>query len=194
MPADPIDLTTVADVKTYLGIKPTDTAEDNVIQFLITGASQWWLDRTSRGSLNSIVNYDERYNGNGKAELMLRRYPITDLATLTIGNLNIAPTPDYLQPGWALNDQKDTIILIGYIFPYGLRNVHAVYSAGFAETPFDVFEAVTKQVGINFKRRKTLDQASLALPEGGGTTRWRDWEVPPEVERVINIYRPGVPI
>ncbi len=194
MAANPIDLTTLADVKLYLGIKTTETADDAILQSLITGASQYWLDRTVRGSLNSVENYDERYNGNGKQELMLRYYPIVDIALLSVGPFTIPRSADYQQFGWALNDQRDTVILIASAFVGGLRNVHVAYSAGFEETPYDVAEAVTKQVGVNYRRRKTIDQDSLALPEGGGTTRWRSWEVPPEVERIIQIYKPGVPI
>lgn len=77
-PAAPnaIDLATVADVKGYLGIAPTATGDDATIQRLITGASQHWLNRTSRPSLNTVDHYLDHYHGNGQNELMTRQYPV----------------------------------------------------------------------------------------------------------------------
>lgn len=192
-PAAPnaIDLATVADVKGYLGIAPTATGDDATIQRLITGASQHWLNRTSRPSLNTVDHYLDHYHGNGQNELMTRQYPVQDVFKLSIDGAPIPQSTDYQAPGWVLNNKRDTLVLLGnFQFWRGRMNVMVEYAAGYDGVPDDIREAVVKQVAVNYKRRQTIDQSTLALPNGGGTTSWRSWEVPPEVERVIEFYRP----
>jgi hypothetical protein len=74
-------------------------------------------------------------------------------------------------------------------FQYGRLNIAVDYDAGYDTTPDDVQEAVIKQVAVKYTRRKNTDQESVALPGTGGTTRFRSWELPPEVECVIQAYR-----
>jgi hypothetical protein len=197
MPVTPnaIDLTTLAAVKSVHNIPDNITTDDQKMQDLITEVSQYWLDRTIRGSLNSVVQYSERYDGKGRDTLMLRYYPIRSVVSLKINGRLIPESTGYGVAGWMISDTGDQLILVGgYEFCRGRLNVEVVYTAGFDAVPFDVKGAVTKQVAVYFKRQKTIDQASLALPEGGGQTNWRSWEIPPEVERVIGLYKPGVPI
>jgi hypothetical protein len=197
---NPIDLTTLDQVRPYAGSNdPTKNGDDPLLQSLITGISQYWLTRTGRGSLNSVVQYsNERYNGNGKDALMLRYYPLVAIQSLTLNGLALAPSPDYIQTGYVIDPAIDSIVLIGGGpfgdgFGYGRLNIAVTYTAGYPEVPWDIADAVRKQVAINYKRKGTLDQGSVGLPSTGGSTSYRSWEVPPEVERVIQSYRRTVP-
>jgi hypothetical protein len=187
-----IDLTTVADVKEYVKIE--GTSGDDLLQMIITGVSRYWLTRTQRASLNSIVSLTERYDGPGGQDLLLREFPIISIASVTVGGAPIPPSPDYIQSGWVINESQDGLALLGsYYFNRGRLNIGVNYQAGFTETPADISDAVIKQVAQNYKRRNTTDQAMVALPSGGGTTAYRSWEVPPDVERVIQNYSKVIP-
>jgi IPT/TIG domain-containing protein len=192
---NPIDLATLADVRPYAGsTDPSKNGDDPLLQDLITGASQYWLTRTGRGCLNSIVQYTERYDGNGKDALMLRYYPIVAVETLSLDALSIPVSPDYLQSGYIIDPATDSLVLIGGCsFGWGRLSVAVTYMAGYPEVPYDIADAVRKQVAINFKRRSTLDQGMVNYPQTGGSTSYRSWEVPPEVERVIQNYKRTVP-
>lgn len=191
---NPIDLATLADVRAYAGSNdPTKNGDDPLLQSLITGISQYWLTRTGRGSLNSVVTHNERYSGNGKDSLMLRYYPIVSVVSLSIDEEEQAPSPDYQQAGFVIDSTIDSIVLIGGDFGYSKLSVAVSYTAGYAQVPWDIADAVRKQVAINFKRKGTLDQGTVNYPQTGGMTSYRSWEVPPEVERVIQSYRRSVP-
>jgi hypothetical protein len=185
-----IDLCQLADVKAYIGIAPTATADDALLASLITGASQYWLTRTCRGSLSSIQNYTERYDGTGRDELLLNYFPVTAVLSLQINGNPISQSTDYFQSGWVLNAQGTGVVLLGSRwFWRGRLNILVNYQAGYSEVPLDVEEAVRKQVAVNYKRKSVTDEASIALPQGGGTTSFRSWSIPPEVEDVIERYR-----
>jgi hypothetical protein len=196
---NPIDLATLADVRPYAGsTDPTKNGDDPLLQSLITGISQYWLTRTGRGSLNSVAAYSERYDGNGKDALMLRHYPIVSIVSLSIDGAALNPSTDYLQSGYAVDPATDSVVMIGggpsgCGFGWGRLSVAVTYTAGYPGVPWDIADAVRKQVAINFKRRSTLDQGTVNYPQTGGSTSYRSWEVPPEVERVINNYRRTVP-
>jgi len=197
MSANAIDLCTVADIHAYLGI--AGASDDPEIQSLITAASQYWLTRTCRGSLNSVQQYNERYDGNGRDELMLRQWPIRQINSLSVLGMPIPASPDYIQPGYVIGPRQTSLVIIGagnYGFGFyamnfecGRLNVAVDYDAGYDQTPADVQEAVIKQVAVKYTRRKNTDQESVSLPQGGGVVRFRSWELPPEVECVIQAYR-----
>lgn len=196
---NPIDLCALADVKSYLGIGTGSTSDDAILARQITGVSQYWLTRTCRSSLNSVQSFSERYNGNGKDTLPLRQWPIVSVSSLTVDALSVPASPDYIQPGWVIDAHKTALVIIGagvygngfyaVNFNPGRLNVSVGYTAGYSATPWDVQDAAIKQVGIWYRRRKTLDEDSVTIPQAGGTLRHRSWEVPPEIERVIQAYR-----
>jgi hypothetical protein len=194
-----IDLCTLEDVKSYLGISASSSADDDLLEKMITSVSQFWLTRTSRSTLNSVQSFTERYDGNGKDILLLRQWPIVSVTSLSVDGRPIPQSPDFIAAGWAINPTADAVVILGagnygfgyyqQYFAYGRMNVAVTYEAGYNGAPADVADAARKQVAVNFKRKSITDQASISLPQGGGTTTWRSWEVPPEVECVIQNYR-----
>jgi len=208
MAASPQDLTTLADVKAWLAI--TASSDDAVIQETITAASLYWLWRTGRDSLNTIATYTERYDGAGRSRQFLRNSPVTAVTSVTIDGVVIPQSTDFVTPGWVLDQSGKSVALIGswgggvryagsygftgtnyrtggFIFREGIQNVLVVYSAGYNGAPLDVQTAVKQHVAVNYKRRQWIDQASQVMTQVG-TTTYRNWEIPPEVERVILAY------
>lgn len=206
------DLTTLARVKKYTGI--TSANEDDQIQLCITAASLEWLWATGRvesGILPatslfiSQQTYIETYDGNGNDMLALRQWPIRGVNYLRINGADVPPSLNYGVSGYRIDDSKKFLVLrstsatslpsahalsLGYRFWAGRGNVEVSYPAGFDITPIDIVRACTQMVAVNYKRAQWIDMASLNLSTqgGSGSTRYRDWAIPPEVMRVMNFY------
>ena len=199
-----IDLTTLSDVKAWLGIPTVNTDNDEVIQALITGFSQYVINRTGVASFNSINQYIEIYDGNGSQRLFLRNYPITAIISVLIGSYSVPLSSAVNAPGIFIEQLKRSIAFragsVGWfpsagLFPYtfapGIGNIQVTYTAGFAQVPYDLQEACFKAVAINYTRKSTIDQGSKTLSASGGgtgTVAFRAWALPPEIERVIMYY------
>ena len=97
MPANAIDLTTVALVNAWLNqTVGTDAAN---IQNLVTAYSALVATYTSRRNLAAIGTYSETYNGTGSDRQQLRNYPILSVASLSIGTTAIMQSPGQTQTG-----------------------------------------------------------------------------------------------
>lgn len=191
MAANSIDLCTLDEVHSYINIRSNVTADDGLLQRLITGVSQYWLTRTGRASLNRLVDYVERYDGNDKDLMILNQFPVETISEVLVDNFSVSQSTDYLQPGWLINQNKTGVILLGTrtLFWAGRMNIRVSYQAGYASVPYDVNEAVIKQVAQMYKRKSTIDEASMIIGQGEGQTTYRNWAVPPEVEQIIQAYR-----
>lgn len=68
------------------------------------------------------------------------------------------------------------------------RQVAVTYN--YNSAPEDLAYAATQAVAINLRRRQFIDLASKSLSAGGGsgTTSFRNWALPPEVERTLLLY------
>ena len=75
------DLTTLANLKTHLGIT-TDT-DNTLLADLIDKATDMIERYTNRLLMSRSLT--EQYTGNGYAELFLRQYPVTAVARLAVG-------------------------------------------------------------------------------------------------------------
>lgn len=188
---------------------PVTDQTDAILSGMITGASQYWLTRTGRDSLNGPATYSEYYDGSGSRKQFLRNTPITGVTLLQMsagfgGTVSIPQSTSLGAPGWVIGQGGKYLGLIGYPlgtwtgsygptwptidrFEEGIQNIFVEYTAGYASTPFDIADKVTQQVAVNYKRTSWIDQASQVLSDNGNVS-YRSWEVPPEVERVIQAY------
>jgi hypothetical protein len=128
MSASPLDLTTIAAVKSWLsqnGTASSQTTDDANIQLCITGASVYWLYKLglqdgdvtadTESPLVEPVSYTETYSGNGKQQLFLRKRPIQSVASLQIGNVVIPKCPvgpaGVNTAGWLVADDKKSLYI-----------------------------------------------------------------------------------
>ena len=128
MSVNPIDLTTVAAVKSWLsanGTASTQATDDANIQICITAASAYSLfklglqdgditeDTTS--PLVEPTTYSETYNGNGKNQLFLKKRPIQSVTSLQIGNVVIPACPNgpagVNTAGYLIADDKKSLYI-----------------------------------------------------------------------------------
>lgn len=224
-----LDLIDVEQVKEWLRTNknPTGDADDDNIQLCITAVSSWWLGMTGLGNmnsvntaspLNSIVFYNETYNGNGSAQFFTRNSPIYASATIgstpyslaiTINGVTVPQSTTFQQPGWVIDGDARSIWIrhgggagsgqyqtFGYpyggqggYFAKGIQNVNIQYPAGYAVTPLDIQLAVIQQVAMNYKRKDWIDQASKSMANGAGTTSYRSWKIPPEAQWTLTKYQ-----
>lgn len=126
------DLTTLRRVRDYLGLATHDA--DNKLAALITASSAWVLTQLGRPVLSAT--YTETRDGDGGSSLILRRWPVTSVTSVTVDGIAIAARTTVTGDGYVLRD--NTLELVGYVFTAGVQNVVVVYRAG-----FEVTESVT---------------------------------------------------
>jgi hypothetical protein len=212
MATAPTDLTTVAAVKQLLLIPSGTTTSDDDIQSIITAAGLSWLEQTGRDTLNQSLDLVEYIDGNGGTRIYPRNYPIISVTSLLVNGQTLTPSPPpYNTPGYIIDGQNSgllvpiskSISIVGpnaltsgtyqyfngpiWRFNRGHQNVQLTYAAGPATLPSDLEYAQRRLCAMQFRREQTQETASLVLA-GGGTTRYRDWEMEPQVARVLREY------
>ena len=107
--------------------------------------SQAILSYLQRQSVLSQV-YTERYNGYGECRKMLRKFPVTSVTSVTVGQTVIPAQPtsspvNFNTFGWVVESwdgqlpgQPQILDLIGYEFCWGQQNCQIVYTAGYLAT------------------------------------------------------------
>lgn len=201
--SSPIDLVTLEQTKDWLGISDDNTENDNTLQFLITGFSQYVLNQTGFSSFNSVQTYTEIQDGGGRQRLFVRNPPIQSLVSLQIGSWQVPISTSLTTSGIYIENGGRSIAFRGSagglyppysIYPYafipGQGNVQITYNGGYVSTPYDLGMAAMKAASIYYERGDYQDMASktLSTGNGSGTIRYRDWSLPPEVNDVISFY------
>lgn len=135
------DLTTLARVKAYLGVKldaPDDPARDALLQQFITRTSAACLGDMGRDTL-LVKAYTDMLDGTGSRAMMLSRWPVIVLSSVNVNGVGIQtnPTPP-MGAGWTYDlwdgippGEPSRIILSGFCFSRGLANVSFGYKAGY---------------------------------------------------------------
>jgi Phage gp6-like head-tail connector protein len=131
------DLTTLADVKSWLG--RTDTNSDALIASLITRASRAICSYLQRPLLLPH-DVSEVQDGTGGNILLLKEWPVLSVSSLVVDGITI-PQATQQSPGWVLDawngappGRMQALRLRGYSFGSTARNVATVqvaYQAGY---------------------------------------------------------------
>lgn len=118
-----IDLTTLANVKNWVGIPYLETSEDQTIQGCITAFSAYVLRVTGRGPEDgtvaavspfvSPVPYDDVYDGSGTLRQPIRNWPITGVTSVNISGVVIPQSTSIQVWGWVVDGDKKFISLRG---------------------------------------------------------------------------------
>lgn len=203
-----IDLTTLDAVKAELNIPQSNHNPDNELQGYITAWSAAVLNQTGIKSFAQPTLVTEIRDGNGNAQMFTRMRPIINVVSVSISGKAVAQAGAFPSAGYYISDDLKSIklrtaqlsrISFNYYPNYGLPtqgfqrgqgNVQLVYWAGYVNVPLDLEIASRKMVAIYYGRKQTRDQASIGIAAGGttATTRFRDWDVPPEICKVVDYY------
>ncbi len=198
------DLTTLANVKQWLGI--VATTDDALLTRLITAESmviQTWLDR----QINSQA-YSETRNGSGAGrgmyEMLFANTPVTAVISVTVDGRSIPASTDngVLQPGYGFDQNRVWLAQVGslsdvqfdnqYFFTRGNGNVLLSYTAGYATVPLDIEQACIELISLRYRERDRIGQASKSM--AGETTAFITKAMTDSVLQSIKQYKKVVPI
>lgn len=156
------DLTTLANVKGWLGITDTNTARDALLTRLITAASQFietWLNRTVSGG---VLTYNAVRDGGGGVTFVPANTPLVSITSLRIDGETIPASTGVNVPGYVFNTHKVSL-RGGYKFTRGVANVELDYTAGYTAVPGEVEQVCIEVVGARFKARDRIGISSKGL-------------------------------
>lgn len=191
MAANPqVDLCTVDDVVAFMGGTVSADAMTE-IQFLVTACSQAAATFCSRDFI--LKDQVEVRDGKGSAMLVLRNSPVVAIASVTVGDREIAPRVGTRASGYTLDD--NILYLLGCeVFPRAKQNVRIEYSAGYtpitatdSTIPYDLRQAVVEAVSVVFKRRQNLGVSSKTIAGESITYILAQW--PASSKAVLSYYQ-----
>jgi hypothetical protein len=179
------DLFTIADAKAWMGLDPNDTTRDVLLQSLVDAASEACIKEIGHNPLSS--QRTEVVNGRGGSGLPLNHFPITAVASVTIN----ARTGGTAMPAALYTFDDNLIYCLDGSFPYGIKNITVVYTAGFTTCPAPITLAA-KYTCKAFWDARLIDMNSTgeSWSEVGGSSFWPTGpgSVPPQAIQLLNLY------
>jgi hypothetical protein len=182
------DLCLLADVKDYLGLSVT--TYDNMLQRMITGASQWiktWSNRDFYAG-----SYVQTMDGNNFETISVDQYPITSITGIVIDGVTVLPAnykaDNTGQPFITLTD--------GSVFNKGTQNVVISYAAGYGNVaagtiPMDVVQACIELVAWRYTERTRIQQSSKSM--GGEVVSYSTGEGSKAAMVILANYKRVIP-
>lgn len=181
-----MDMTTLSRVRALRGIQATDTANDTVIEQIITSVSARASSRLRRHV--EVASRIETYMGaNGARVLLLRGVPVESIASLSVGDTALEADTYVL-------DQETGIVR----FSAGVyRAVEIDYTGGMAADTADFVDrwpaiagVIDSQVVYEFGRR-AMPGGNVQTREGGATFAESGIDWLPIVRDVLDSYALG---
>lgn len=172
-------LTSLANLKAFKGISVT--TNDTLLENCIDRITELFENFTNRKLKARDYSYDSGsgdydsdnaiVDGNGIDRMPLPQYPVNSITTLRINELAIDERSSIYDTGWVLADKAAGIVILsGYIFTAGIRNIELVYNGGFSTIPEDLEQACIEQAAWLFKQSapggNLLGVTSKALADG----------------------------
>jgi Phage gp6-like head-tail connector protein len=185
------DLTTLADVKTWLQTGQTafPATDDALLSRLITAASQYiqiWLNR-------QIVSADylEARDGSGGHTLQFACVPVTAVLSLTVDGQAVPPASSVTAAGYTFSSTQ--LSVHGYRFNRGAQNVIVSYTAGYSMTPPEVAQACIELVALRYRERSRIGELSRSLG-GAETVAYAQKDMSAPIKTLLQQYRLVAPI
>lgn len=179
------DLTTLANVKQWLGLAAT--TDDALLSRMITAYSsqiQTWLNRVILKQA-----YTEVRDGTGRNVLVFADYPVSAVASVAVDG-NAIPAGDFVVPGYRFDATR--LFLNGYTFCRGLGNVQINYTAGYDTVPPELEEAVIQVIALRYREKDRIGLQSKTL--AAETVSFFVKDYPDTVRTTLNNYRKVVPL
>lgn len=126
-------LTTLAMMKTYLGIGVSDTSQDTLIEYFINVTSDA-IERYTQRKLKQ-VSITEYQDGRNQDRLLLKEWPASKpSAVYSDSNWTFDSTTLIDSASYDVTNETDLVLNSG-VFPKGKRNIKVVYTAGYSTIP-----------------------------------------------------------
>lgn len=183
------DLTTLANAKQWLQIPAGNTANDPLINELISAASEYIQTRLNRTI--ALQTYSEARDGKVQDVMMFANYPVSVVSSVAVGTTVVPPSPDGVQPGYVF-DSTRLILLGGYVFGRGRMNCKFSYTAGFSVTPKELERVCEEMVGLRFKNKDRIGVTSKTL--ANEVITFTSSDVTDSAEQVLQNYAKVIPV
>ncbi|MEE9200657.1 MAG: head-tail connector protein [Candidatus Brocadiales bacterium] len=138
-----MSLTTVANVKEYLGV--SGTSDDALLSRLVDWSTD--LIHSYCRRVFTEASYDEYYDGDGTEGLLVNQFPVSTVTLLEVDGVQ-KDTSSYLLYG-----QLGLIKVKSGKFPRGKKNLRVQYSAGYATLPNDLEQVAIELVSLKYYDR-----------------------------------------
>lgn len=155
------DLTTLPDVKTWLGLANVST-DDALLTRLVSALSAAIQSRINRTIASA--SYTETRNGSGMHALALTNTPVTAVASVTVDEVVIPARTTATGTGYVFDDH--CVYLAGYCFSRGKQNVIVAYTGGYQTTPNDLAQAAIELVAFCYREKDRIGEAMKVLAQG----------------------------
>jgi hypothetical protein len=179
------DLTTLANVKQYLGI--TSSNDDALIARLVSSASQYvqtWLNRTLVST-----TYSEIRDGNSSYAMSPREYPITGVSSVTIDTVVVPLAADATKSGYRFDSER--VVLTDYSFAKGYQNVVINYTAGYATIPVEIEQATIEMIANVYRAKDRVGVSSKSI--GGESVSFFMGAMTDSIKTILNNYKQVAP-
>jgi len=195
------DLTTLANVKQYLGI--TTATDDAMLDRMITATSNYIESYINRQFKSR--SYTDVSDGNNGDVCAFQNYPVTAVSSVQIssgyfgasyGNYNgggvitIQPSVDGFSQGYVFDTKF--LKLLGYRFARGRNNVHVTYTAGYATIPPEIEQACIELISLRYKEKNRIGEKSKSAG-GQETVSYNIATFPESVKTILNNYKKVIP-
>ncbi len=186
---DATELVSTADLKAYCQI--TTATYDGILASIKASTEQWVKTYCRDPFL--VAARTEYHDGNGKATLRLRHYPITTLTSVHIDSDRTFGAATLVGASYLItsdiNNAQGVVELFNKVFSEGQKNVKVVYSAGLSVIPADLAHAVKIIVAREWllQDKKLTGQTSQSL--GDKTVSLNLEEIPRNAWDILNRYQ-----
>lgn len=168
-------LTTIQKVKQALALDSSMWSDD-LLSWLITSVSTWFEGKCGRTFSQGV--YTETHAVPRDCILPVHT-PVTAISSIIVDGIPLA-AEDYQLDG-------DVIRLSTLVAMWQGRKATVTYTAGYAQVPADVEQAVIEMVSLKFQERKRVGTASESA--SGYSQTFLPTITPRSVQEVIDIYR-----
>jgi uncharacterized phiE125 gp8 family phage protein len=142
----------LTDIKPWLPIHATDAAHDTVLEALANAVTEQIERETGRIYLTRTIT-SETQSGDGTPLLLLRRYPVTSITTLTENGEAVASTAYWLESNAGILTKYDGLTWS----TEDVGNIVCTYVAGYARASIP---ASVLSLGIDLLRARYLTWSS----------------------------------
>lgn len=179
-----VALTTVENVKGYLGI--STTADDPLLERLVEAASAYIAQYLNREF--GIAEYTDTFDGTDHQTYMFRNYPVTAVSSVMVGVNAVPAAPSMQEAGYRFDERR--LVLQGYTLIRGMLNCSVTYTAAFENNP-DIEQACIEVVANRYREKDRIGLVSKGL--AGETITFSQKDIPASARDVLRVYRKVVP-
>lgn len=154
-------LTTLEEVKNYMGMLGSKQDDDDLLEALIDRITDVFENFCNVTSFKETT-YTEYYDGTGDKYLFLKNIPVISITSIhddsdwTWGSSTALDSTEY-------RVMDDKYIIYQGFFSSGDQNIKVVYKAGYSTIPGDLKQAAIEETVRRYKHRKDFDIISKTM-------------------------------